>query len=179
MATPKRKSIFDIIRTEAGDRDRSLNWYKKKITDISSRISAAKLMRSGKLTRTPQLQGLNFFRYDPKLKAVLPYYDIFPLVLPIDTAPGGFLGINFHYLPVPMRMKLFELLDNKRFRGNYRSLKNLKYVKPTLHHYLRSQLVSGFLRLDEEDYAPAIFMPVQNFKKAPVTRVWSDSRRMI
>ena len=53
------------------------------------------------------------------------------------------------------------------------------YVKPTLHHYLRSQLVSGFLRLDEEDYAPAIMMPVQNFKKAAVTRVWADTRRMI
>ena len=176
MAT---KSIFDIIRKEAGSRDRSLNWYKKKITDLSNRISSARLMRSGKMFRSPQLRGLNFFRYDPKLKGVLPYYDIFPLVLPIDSAPGGFLGINFHYLPVPMRMKLFELLDNKRFRGSYRSLKNLKYVKPTLHHYLRSQLVSGFLRLDEEDYAPAMFMPVQNFKKAPVTRVWSDSRRMV
>ena len=176
MAT---KSIFDIIRQAKGDRELSINWYKKKISELSNRISAAKLMRSGKLYKSPQLRGLNFFRYNPKLKGVLPYYDIFPLVLPIDDAPGGFLGINFHYLPVPMRMKLFELLDNKRFRGNYRSLKNLKYVKPTLHHYLRSQLVSGFLRLDEEDYAPAMFMPVQNFKKAPVTRVWSDSRRMI
>ena len=176
MAT---KSIFDIIRQAKGDRDLSINWYKKKITDLTNRISAAKLMRSGKLYKSPQLRGLNFFRYNPKLKGVLPYYDIFPLVLPIDSAPGGFLGINFHYLPVPMRMKLFELLDNKRFRGSYRSLKNLKYVKPTLHHYLRSQLVSGFLRLEEDEYAPAILMPVQNFKKAGVSKVWSDSRRMV
>ena len=176
MAT---KSIFDIIRQARGDRDLSINWYKKKIADLSSRISAAKLMRSGKLYKSPQLEGLNFFRYDPKLKSVLPYYDIFPLVLPIDIAPGGFLGINFHYLPIVFRMKLFELLDNKRFRGNYKSLKNLKYVKPTLHHYLRSHLVSGFLRLDEEDYAPAIMMPVQNFKKATVNQVWADTRRML
>ena len=176
MAT---KSIFDIIRQAKGDRELSINWYKKKISELSNRISAAKLMRSGKLYKSPQLRGLNFFRYNPKLKGVLPYYDIFPLVLPIDSAPGGFLGINFHYLPVPMRMKLFELLDNKRFRGSYRSLKNLKYVKPTLHHYLRSQLVSGFLRLEEDEYAPAILMPVQNFKKAGVSKVWSDSRRMV
>ena len=176
MAT---KSIFDIIRQAKGDRELSINWYKKKISELSNRISAAKLMRSGKLYKSPQLRGLNFFRYNPKLKGVLPYYDIFPLVLPIDTFTGGFLGINFHYLPVPMRMKLFELLDNKRFRGSYRSLKNLKYVKPTLHHYLRSQLVSGFLRLEEDEYAPAILMPVQNFKKAGVSKVWSDSRRMV
>jgi hypothetical protein len=176
MAT---KSIFDIIRQARGDRDLSINWYKKKIADLSSRISATKLMRSGKMFKTPQLRGLNFFRYDPKLKGVLPYYDIFPLVLPIDSAPGGFLGINFHYLPIALRMKLFELLDNKRFKGSYRSLKNLKYVKPTLHHYLRNHLASGFLRLEEDEFAPAIFMPVQNFKKAGVGKVWSDSRRMV
>ena len=129
MAT---KSIFDIIRQAKGDRDLSINWYKKKIADLSNRISAAKLMRSGKLHGSPQLRGLNFFRYDPKLKNVLPYYDIFPLVLPIDTAPGGFLGVNFHYLPIALRMKLFETLDNKRFRGNYKALKNATNIKPTI-----------------------------------------------
>jgi hypothetical protein len=176
MAT---KSIFDIIRQARGDRDLSINWYKKKIADLSSRISAAKLMRSGKMFKTPQLRGLNFFRYDPKLKGVLPYYDIFPLVLPIDTAPGGFLGVNFHYLPIALRMKLFETLDNKRFRGNYKALKNATNIKPTIKHYLRSHLVSGFLRLEEDEFAPAIFMPVQNFKKANVRTVWADSRRMV
>jgi hypothetical protein len=39
-------------------------------------------------------------------------------------------------------------------------------------------MVSGFLRLEEDEFAPAIFMPVQNFKKANVRTVWADSRRM-
>ena len=39
------------------------------------------------------------FVYDPKTKAKLPFYDTFPLVLPIDTFRGGFIGLNFHYLP--------------------------------------------------------------------------------
>ena len=170
-------SVFDTIRQAAGDRDLSINWYKKKVADLSNRISAARLMRDGTLKRAPSFNKLHFFRYDPKLKATLPYYDTFPLVMPIQSAAGGFLGINFHYLPVPARMKLLEALDKKKFRGDYSSLKNLKYIKPTIKHYLRSQFVSGFLDLDEDDYAPAIFMPVAQWRKGTPTQVYRDSRR--
>ena len=170
-------SIFDTIKQQAGDKEKSLNWYKGKINALSSRISASRLMRDGKLRKAPRFNRLHFFRYDPKTKAKLPYYDLFPLVMPIDTAKGGFLGINFHYLPVPARMKLLEALDKKKFRGDYSSLKNLKYIKPTIKHYLRSQFVYGFLDLDEDDYAPAIFMPVAQSRKGTPTQVNRDSRR--
>ena len=170
-------SVFDTIKRQAGDRNLSLHWYKKKISELSSRISASRLMRDGKMRKTPRFNRLHFFRYDPKTKAKLPYYDMFPLVMPIDTAKGGFLGINFHYLPIPARMKLLEALDKRNFTGDYSKLKNLKYIKPTIKHYLRSQFVSGFLDLDEEDYAPAIFMPVAQWKKSSQSQVWRDSRR--
>ena len=172
-------SIFDTIRQAAGDRDLSINWYKKKVADLSNRISAARLMRDNKLKKAPTFNKLHFFRYDPKLKAILPYYDTFPLVMPIQSAPGGFLGINFHYLPIPLRMRLLETLDKRGFRGNYSKLKNIREVKPTIKHYLRRQFVSGFLELEEDDYAPAIFMPVAQFRKASASQVWRDSRRKI
>ncbi len=170
-------SVFDTIKTQAGDRDLSLNWYKKKIGELSNKISAGRLLKSGKLRQSPRFNRLHFFRYDPKTKATLPYYDMFPLVMPIQTAPGGFLGINFHYLPIPARMALLEALDKRKFQGNYSKLKNLKYIKPTIKHYLRSQFVSGFLNMEEEDYAPAIFMPVAQWKKSSQSQVWRDSRR--
>jgi hypothetical protein len=172
-------SVFDTIRQAAGDRDLSINWYKKKVADLSNRISAARLMRDGTLKRTPSFNKLHFFRYDPKLKATLPYYDIFPLVMPIQAAKGGFLGINFHYLPIPLRMRLLETLDKRGFRGNYSKLKNIREVKPTIKHYLRQQFRSGFLELEEDDYAPSIFMPVAQFRKASASQVWRDSRRII
>ena len=172
-------SIFDTIRNAAGDRDLSINWYKKKVADLSNKISAARLMRGGKTRKIPQFNKLYFFRYDPKLKQFLKYYDTFPLVMPIQSAPGGFLGINFHYLPIPLRMRLLETLDKRGFKGDYSKLKNIREVKPTLKHYLRRQFVSGFLELEEDDYAPAIFMPVAQFKKASASQVWRDSRRMI
>ena len=172
-------SVFDTIRQAAGDRDLSINWYKKKVADLSNRISAARLMRDGTLKRTPSFNKLHFFRYDPKLKATLPYYDTFPLVMPIQSAPGGFLGINFHYLPIPLRMRLLETLDKRGFRGDYSKLKNIREVKPTIKHYLRQQFRSGFLELEEDDYAPSIFMPVAQFRKASASQVWRDSRRII
>ena len=172
-------SIFDTIRQAADDRDLSINWYKKKVADLSNRISAARLMRDNKLKKAPSFNKLHFFRYDPKLKATLPYYDTFPLVMPIQSAKGGFLGINFHYLPIPLRMKLLETLDRRNFTGNYSKLKNIREVKPTIKHYLKRQFVSGFLELEEDDYAPAIFMPVAQFRKASASQVWRDSRRKI
>ena len=143
-------SVFDTIRQQAGDRDLSINWYKKKVADLSNRISAARLMRDGTLKKAPSFNKLHFFRYDPKLKATLPYYDTFPLVMPIQSAKGGFLGINFHYLPIPLRMRLLETLDKRGFRGDYSKLKNIREVKPTIKHYLRRQFVSGFLELEED-----------------------------
>lgn len=170
-------TIFDRIRDDVGDRELSLAWYRKKVQALASRISAGRLMREGKILQTPGRNVLSFFRYDPKLKSVLPYYDVFPLVMPIQSAKGGFLGINFHYLPIPMRMRLLETLAKRNFQGDYRKLKNIPLVKPCVKHYLRSQFASGFYRLDELDYAPAIFMPVQSFKKAGMTAAHRDARR--
>ena len=171
-------TIFDKIRNEVGDRDLSLTWYKRKVSELASRISAGRLMREGKILKTPGFNQLNFFRYNPKTKAILPYYDTFPLVMPIDSAKGGFLGINFHYLPIPLRMRLLETLAKRKFDGDYSKLKNIKLIKPCVKHYLKSQFASGFYRLDELDYAPAIFMPVQSFKKAGMTAAHRDARRI-
>tara|TARA_B100000519_G_C14233198_1_gene433466 strand:- start:1427 stop:1951 length:525 start_codon:yes stop_codon:yes gene_type:complete len=170
--------VFDSIKQAAGDREKSLTWYRGKVKSLMDNVTKNKLMR-GKLFATPQPNGLNFFRYNPKLASILPYYDVFPLVLPIQSARGGFLGINFHYLPIPLRMKLFETLEKKDFKGDYRALKNIREIKPTIKHYLRSQMASKFLRLDEEEFAPAIFLPVQDFRKAGTSTVHAASRRMI
>ena len=171
-------TIFDKIRQDVGDRELSLTWYKRKVSELASRISAGRLMREGKILKTPGFNQLNFFRYNPKTKAILPYYDTFPLVMPIDSAKGGFLGINFHYLPIPLRMRLLETLAKRNFDGDYSKLKNIKLIKPCVKHYLKSQFASGFYRLDELDYAPAIFMPVQSFKKAGMSAAHRAARKI-
>ena len=70
-----------------------------------------------------------------------------------------------------------ETLAKRKFDGDYSKLKNIRLIKPCVKHYLKSQFASGFYRLDELDYAPAIFMPVQSFKKAGMTAAHRDARK--
>ena len=127
--------------------------------------------------------------YDPKLKRTLPYYDVFPLVLPLEPIPGGFMGMNFHYLPPLLRTRLLsrvqQYADNRKFdKGtkfdvSYDDLKNVNIVKPTIKKYLYSHVRTGFLRINADEAATAVFLPVQRFKKASDAKVYSDSRRFI
>lgn len=170
--------IFTDIRKQAGDTKKSVAWYRKKIRELGNKVSARRLINSGALARRPSNGKLNMFFYDPKLKNELPYYDRFPLVLPLQSAPGGFLGLNFHYLPIPLRVQLLEVIDKKGTDSDYSALKRVRLIKPTIKHYLTNQLRSGFLRISEEDFLVASLLPVQDFRKASSARVWTDSRRI-
>ena len=110
-------------------------------------------------------------------------------MLPLDPIKGGFIGMNFHYLPPLLR---FEMLDkmsrfatdrkfDKRtiFDLNYDDVKRIKIIKPTLKKYLWSHMRSDFLRVDLDEAAIAIMLPVARFKKASEAVVWSDSRNKI
>ena len=170
-------SVFDTIKRNAGDLDRSNNWYRSQVNRIASGTTAQQLFRQGKLAKRPSVGRLNLFGYNPKLRKTLPYYDVFPLVLPLEAFSGGFIGMNFHYLPPLLRMRLLD--NNTRFDVTYDDVKRLSIVKPTIKKYLYSYVQTGFLRINADEAATAIFLPVQRFKKASETRVYADSRRFI
>ena len=104
-------SILDPLKDKQGGIRKSVEWYRKNVADLNNRVTAAALMRSGKLNGIPSRGRLNFFFYDPKYKKVLPLYDRFPLVLPIETTPGGFMGLNFHYIRPVQRISLLNNLQ--------------------------------------------------------------------
>ena len=106
-------SLLDPIVKDAGNNRKSGAWYRKAVQSIANTSSARALMRSGKLNSRPSQGRLNMFFYDPKFKKTLPYYDTFPLVLPLDPIKGGFIGMNFHYLPPAMRFTLFYKLHSQ------------------------------------------------------------------
>ena len=182
-------SVFDRIKVRAGDTDRSATWYRSQVNRIASGKTAGQLFREGKLQGRPSVGRLNLFGYNPKLRAKLPYYDIFPLVLPLEPTKGGFMGMNFHYLPPLLRFRLLERMqarasdrrfDSKtKFEVNYDDVKNIKIVKPTIKKYLYAYCQTGFLRINADDAAVAIYLPVQRFKKAPEATVYADSRKFL
>jgi len=176
------------VKDASKGRPKSTQWYKDKIKEFG-KPGTLDLIRDGKRNNKPFYGKLNMFVYDPKHKKKLPYYDTFPLVLPLETYPDGFLGINMHYLPIPLRIKLLDRLvdfsnntkfdESTRLIVDYSKLKNIRLIKPTLHRYLRGQMKSQFRRIDADEFTIATLLPVQRFKKESAKTVWSDSRGMI
>lgn len=181
-------TILDPLVDKQGGIRKSAAWYRSNVASIADRVTARKLMNQGKLIGRPSVGRLNMFFYDPKLKKTLPYYDTFPLVLPLEPIKGGFMGMNFHYLPPLLRFRLLQrmqrfadggLNEKTKIDATYDDVKGIGLVKPTIKKYLYGHVRSQFLRIDFDEAALAVYLPVQQFKKAGTSRVYADSRRMI
>ena len=181
------KYIQSVVKAAKG-RPRSTDWFRDKIKEFGQ-PGAMDLIRDGKQKRTPFFGRLNMFFYDPKLKTKLPYYDTFPLVLPLERYPDGFLGINFHYLPINLRIRLLDRMvdfsNNTKFDEStildvdYTGVKGIRLVKPTLKRYLSGRVKTNFRRIDADEFTVATLLPVQRFRKASDQEVYRDSRKML
>jgi hypothetical protein len=181
------KYIQSVMKAQGG-RPRSTAWYKDKIKEFGQ-PGAQDLIRDGKRSSAPFYGKLNMFFYNPKHKKTLPYYDTFPLVLPLEPYSDGFLGINMHYLPIGLRVRLLDRLvdfsnnvkfdESTRLMVDYKKVQNIRLIRPTIHKYLKGHTMSQFRRIDADEFTVATLLPVQRFKKASAKEVWSDSRGMI
>ena len=166
------KTVFDkILDTTTGPK--SYDWYKKQVAKMTT-PGARALINAGKATIRPKYGVLNLFGYDPKLKSVLPYYDRFPLIMPLDAAKGGFYGLNFHYLQPGARAAFLRQLSkyasdkryDKRTRYNLSDgIPNNSYFKRTIKHYLWNHVRTSFLNITPDEMAIGIFLPVAKWVK--------------
>ena len=164
------KTVFDkILDTTTGPK--SFDWYRKQVNSMTT-PGAKSLINKGKATLRPKYGMMNLFGYDAKHKATLPYYDKFPLIFPIEPAKGGFIGINFHYLPFGARVAFLKQLSqyssDKNFDKKTRYMLdwvNNPYFRKTTKRYLNSQVRTSFLNIPADEMAIAIFLPVARFMK--------------
>ena len=192
------QSLFDILNREAQRKNLNMrsrsarNWFMgqaKKMTGISSE----KILKDPGLTDVRRVGpgNMHMFVYDPKHKEVLPYYDKFPLAIMVDTAPGGFYGLNLHYLAPGIRAKFLDQLlktvdddimsERAKFDINYDLLKSaqrMKYFQPCFKHYLTKHIKSRIVKVEAKDWATAIFLPTEDFSKRRKGYVWGQSRGM-
>jgi len=183
-----QSKYIQAVKRAAAGRPRSTQWFRNKIKEFGT-PTQSQLIRDGKVTSRPNYGRLNMFVYDPKLKKELPYYDTFPLILPIEKYSDGFLGINLHYLPVNLRVRLLDRLvdftNNTKFDettkivADYNKLKRVRLIKPALKRYLNARVKSRFRRVDADEFTIAALLPVARFKKASIAQVHRDSRGMI
>ena len=182
------KNFIQQVQQSARGRPKSTEWYRDKIKEFGT-PKTLDLIRDGKQAKSPFGGVLNMFVYAPKFARKLPYYDTFPLVLPLESYSDGFLGINLHYLPISLRIRLLDRLNdfsnNTKFdkstvlNVSYDKVKNISSVKPTIHKYLSGYVRSRFRRIDADEFTIATLLPVQRFKKASANEVWKESRGMI
>ena len=163
-------TVFDKILDKATG-PKSYDWYRRQVNSMTT-PGAKSLVSKGKATMRPKYGIMNLFGYDPKHKATLPYYDKFPLIMPLESAKGGFYGINFHYLPFGARVAFLRQLskyasDKKFDKGTRYQLPNLSgsYYKKCVKHYLFNHVRTSFLNITADEMAIAIFLPVARFAK--------------
>ena len=115
----------------------SREWLRSKVKDL--KVTRQALFQDRTRMANKSLVGRMFFYYyDPKTKDTLPYYDRFPLVLPIERYSDGFLGLNLHYIHPKQRIilldKLSEFANNSKYdettrlRLSYQLLSNAKKI---------------------------------------------------
>lgn len=183
------KDIFDKYKFTKDDVTRSRSWYRKQAALLRrERVTPQQLLRNNKETRV--IPGYMYmFIYDAKTKKKLPYWDAFPLVIPFARTQKGFMGLNFHYLPVPLRVLLLDELmryttdknmtEDTRMRLTYNLIRKLDKATPCVKEYLNSHVRSDFRKVDSDGWYTAMLLPVEQFNKASKSSVWTDSRRNI
>ena len=164
------------------------NWLRSKIPKLKP--TKAQLMQDRERLRNNSIIGrMYFYFYDPKTKDKLPYYDKFPLVIPIERYSDGFLGLNLHYIHPKQRIilldKLSEIATDNNFDANTRLRISYDYLsrasrmfeaKPCIKRYLFSHVQSRFLEITADEWDIAALLPVESFMKADKSKVFADSQ---
>ena len=166
----------------------SRDWLMSKIQDLKPTRQSI-LNDKERLKSKTILGRMYFYYYDPKLKDELPYYDRFPLVIPIERYHDGFLGLNLHYISPRQRIELLDALsefannsnydETTRLRLSWGKLKNIGRAfkaKPCVKKYLFKHVDSRFLEINADEWDIAALLPFQNFKGASANKVYNDSR---
>lgn len=175
-------------------------WYRTQAQKMVKAGSKARKVSGESLTstrtadrttKTPIVGNMYTFKYDAKHKDTLPYYDMYPLIFPINKAKGGILGINFHYLPPTLRAQLMDALysatnnkdydENTRLKISYEILNSatkFRFFKPTVKHYLTKQMKTPLIYISPAEWDIALFLPTAQFVGANKQKVYADSRRI-
>ena len=169
--------------------NKARDWLKSKMLRLKPSKQA--LMSDRERLKGKSIIGkMYFYFYNPKTKETLPYYDIFPLVIPIENHTDGFIGLNLHYIHPKNRMilldKLSEFATNSRYDEKTRlrlsysllaSSSRIFEMTPCIKKYLYKHIESRFLEIQANEWDIAALLPVETFVGATNSKVWAESRK--
>ena len=155
-------------------------WFRDSVSTVISRQKTDPNKVFNKDAR-PQVGRMYMFVYDAKHKDTLPYFDMYPMVIPIEFYGDGFLGINFHYLPPLARAQLLDALmdisnnnkydDTTKLNISYKLLRasatRYKGFESCVKRYLFAHVRSSFHYVSPADWDKAVVMPLQKWHINP------------
>ena len=188
--------VTNFLASVSAKSKKAVEWFKDIVnktraaafTTSSARNKIIKDRNIGQV-KLPKIGRLYLFQYDAKMKDILPYWDVWPLIFPFDYAPNGFYGINLHYLAPNDRIRLMIALiksaggggkmdENYKLKLSYNIITSFKPAKPCIKRYLFSNVMgSGFYGISGNDWSYAAALPLHKFKGAGDKTVWSDSKQ--
>ena len=190
-------SLFDTLQAQAfragvpARTNASKKWFQANVKKWGQ-VNRTSLLKDEALEPSSRNIAGNMYMYfyDPKWKDQLPYYDRFPLTIMVEPAPGGFYGLNLHYLKPTIRAAFLDELmktapqkitDKSRIRARYKLLassKKYKEFKPCFKHYLTEHIKSKLVRVPMSEWEVAIFLPTEQFVKKGKAAIWADSNKI-
>ena len=196
-------SLFDKLQAGASRNQIRLNtndakkWFQKQVKSLG-KVAPTRVLKDealdkatvAELGKATAVGSMYMYFYDPKHKATLPYYDRFPLTIVVGEAPGGFYGLNLHYLSPAVRARFLDKLMSlspgkmndtsrlKKLRYNLlASASKYKEFEPCYRHYLMPKVKTNLVRVPMTDWEIAIFLPTEQFVKVSKETVWRYSRK--
>jgi len=169
------------------------NWLLQKMDQlIPTAHDRMEILKNRERQRSQSVLGrLYFFAYDAKTKEKLKYWDKFPLVVPIEEYPDGFLGLNLHYIAPKHRLIFMRQLmmfaagsrqdERMRLQLSYPLLKALAgvhYGTPCIKRYLSKHVQSRFIEVPSIEWEVAAALPFANWTSktgTSETQIWKQS----
>ncbi len=187
--------VLEEIRTAGADQRRSAQWYQDQVKSIVGTSYAATRFQqdyaenmTGRML-PGRMYLMNYSNPIGKGTSALPYYDMFPLILPFNIESSTFTAINFHYLHPVSRVMLLEKLSRfkigdtdiaTRIRADWNILSNFarfREVRPSVKKYRKSQVKGRYLFIQPDDWTTAAVLPTEQFRGASKQQVYLDSNR--
>ena len=192
-----RSKMYSNAYREYDREENTREWLKEKIQTLRPRPHSLINNNRNLLKNYPITGKMYLFMYEPQGKKKLPYYDMFPLAIPVElkrrlkkkSAKAQqaqmkiFECLNLHYCTTERRE---YILDKLFTTGNF--LQNLymlsserggKLILPMIRTYHINNVRSKFLEIPEEEYDLAIVHRTEKFIKKHKSVVWRNTERRI
>ncbi len=185
--------ILEQVRIARGDASRSVQWYQEQVRQVvGTAYNGAQFQREyAENMTTRMLPGRMYLIHyaNPVTRDKLPYYDMFPLILPFNIESSTVTALNFHYLHPVQRIILLEKLSRfkvgntdiaTRIRADWDILKNFsrfREVAPAVKKYKKSLIKGRLLFIQPDDWTTAAMLPTEQFRGSSKQKVWTDSNR--